>query len=91
MKRTNFYATVRLFAVLLTALVIVAHEYLPSRTIQLYPSPERYSWIYGPDRKGTPSTDWIDQERSHLRCNFSAAIHMLVVGRQTWGLIALPG
>lgn len=70
MMRPGAHITIRFLAVFLTIFFIVAREYLPLRVIQLYPDPNRISWIYGPDRQGGPSTGWIDQDAGHLWCNF---------------------
>lgn len=71
MMRPSFYVVVRLLAVLLTVLVIVAHEYLPPKILQLYPSSDRLSWVYGPEHQGGPSIDWIDREKGHFWCNYA--------------------
>jgi diguanylate cyclase (GGDEF)-like protein len=71
MIRPSFYVAVRLLAVLLTVLVIVAHQYLPPKILPLYPSPDRLSWVFGPEHEGTPSIDWIDRENGHFWCNYA--------------------
>lgn len=70
MMRPSSHITIRLLVIFLTIFVIVGREYLPPKVIQLYPDPDRISWIYGPDRQGGPSTGWIDQDAGHLWCNF---------------------
>lgn len=72
MRPTTSYAAVRLLAVLLTVLVIVAHQYLPPKVLPLYPDGERLSWIYGPEQQGEPSADWIDRDNSYFWCNYAA-------------------
>lgn len=69
--RPNSYSILRLSAVLLTFCVIAAHQYLPPKILKLYPDPERLSWIFGPDHKGSPSADWIDREYGHFWCNYA--------------------
>lgn len=71
MMRPTAYATIRLLAVLLTVLVIAAHQYLPPKILPLYPHPERLSWVYGPEHQGAPSASWIDQEQGHFWCNYA--------------------
>src|SRR5690606_12450901 len=72
MMRPTAYATIRLLAVLLTVLVIAAQEYLPPKVLQIYPDPERLSWVYGPEHQGAPSADWIDRPNGHFWCNYAA-------------------
>lgn len=72
MMRPSHYATVRLLAVLITMLVIAAHQHLPPRTLQLYPSPDQLAWVYGPDHQGEPSAAWIDQQNGSFWCNYAA-------------------
>lgn len=71
MMKPSFYIVVRLLAVLLTVLVIVAHRYLPPKILPLYPSPDRLSWVFGPEHQGVPSINWIDRENGHFRCNYA--------------------
>lgn len=71
MARPGFYATARLLAVLLTVLVIVAHQYLPPKILPLYTGPNQLSWIFGPEHQGVPSADWIDRDNAHFWCNYN--------------------
>lgn len=70
MTRPSSHTAVRLLAVLLTVLAIAGREHLPPKVMQLYPDPDRMSWIYGPDHQDGPSTDWFDKEKGHFWCNF---------------------
>lgn len=71
MMRPTVYAIIRLLAVLLTVMVIAAHQYLPPKILQLYPDSERLSWVYGPDHNGAPSADWINRDEGHFWCNYA--------------------
>lgn len=71
MTRPSLYASVRLLAVLLTVVVIVAHQYLPPKILPLYPDSDRLFWIFGPEHGGAPSIDWIDRENGHFWCNYA--------------------
>lgn len=71
--RMNWHSTVRLLAVFLTAGVIGGHQYLPPKTLNLYPDPERLAWIFGPEHNGNPSADWVSQEDGHYWCNYAPA------------------
>lgn len=71
MIRPNSYSALRLLAVLITIVVIAAHQHLPPKILSLYPDPERLSWIYNPHSEGTEPTDWIDRSTNHFRCNYA--------------------
>lgn len=69
--KPNSYSIIRLLAVALTFVVIIAHQYLPPKILKLYPDPERLSWIFGPEHQGSPSADWIDRDYGHFWCNYA--------------------
>lgn len=68
---SRLYAALRLLAVSITVCLIAAHQYLPKKILPLHPDPDRLSWIFGPDRQGAATTDWIDRSINHYWCNYA--------------------
>ena len=66
----NRYGALRLFAILVTILVLVLHHQMPAKTLTIIPNPASYPGLYGPNLKsGEPSYLWIDEASSTWRCN----------------------
>jgi diguanylate cyclase (GGDEF)-like protein len=71
--RPRSYATLRLLAVLVTICIIMIHQHLLPRTLQIYPDPSevRFSWIFGPSPEGSGPYGWLDTETNHFWCNYA--------------------
>lgn len=87
MIRPNYYAVLRVLAVLCTIGLLALHQYLPPKIMPLYPLHDRYGYIYGPDKQGKPTFGWIDQDKNHFWCNYQPG-DLYSCG---WSLMLGPG
>lgn len=72
--KNNIYNALRLFAGLLTILIVVAQQYIPDKRITVLPNSNYPESIYGiTNDDGTPSASWLDENAHHWRCMFSSS------------------
>ena len=69
MSATAKYRLMILLGILLTAMLLVAHQFLPSRTLQLLPDNEALRFLYADTESGGGNqVEWVDFETNHWRC-----------------------
>lgn len=69
--KNNTYNALRLFAGLLTIVIIVSHQYIPKKVITLLPNADYPYFIHGPqDVVGSMTARWIDEGKRHWQCTF---------------------
>ncbi|WP_062057489.1 diguanylate cyclase [Cellvibrio sp. OA-2007] len=69
--KSNLYNALRLIAGLLTVMALFAQQYIPQKSLTIFPNSNFPHSIYGdPHSDGTPSAEWIDEANDIWRCNF---------------------
>jgi hypothetical protein len=72
LMKNNTYNALRLFAGLLTIVIVIAHQYIPNKQITVLPNSNYPQSIYSPQSNSeTLIVAWIDENQHHIRCTFS--------------------
>lgn len=75
MSATAKYRLMILLGILLTALLLVAHQFLPPRSLQLLPDDEAVRFLYADSESGGGNrAEWVDYQANHWRCTRDPAL-----------------
>ncbi len=70
--KTNTYNALRLFAGLLTIIIVVAQQYVPEKRIKVVPNSSYPQSLYGPSNADPEhQVRWINEDEHHWVCTFS--------------------